>query len=124
MDCSFVARGYVGDIDHLKELMKEAINHQGFSLVDIFQPCVTFNKVNTYDWYKKRCYRVESTYDPSDRVEAFRRAMEFGERIPLGVLYRNQRPVFEEKVPVLREKPLVRQEPLFPRVDGMLEEFY
>ena len=124
MDCSFVARGFAGDFDHLKELMKDAINHRGFSLVDILQPCVTFNKVNTYDWYKKRCYPVEPGYDPNDRVEAFKKALEFGERIPMGVIYRHQRPVFEEKVPVLREKPLVNQTPLFPGVDGMLEEFY
>ncbi len=52
LDCSFVARGFAGDIPHLKELMKEAINHRGFSLLDILQPCVTFNKVNTFSWYK------------------------------------------------------------------------
>ncbi len=124
MDCSFVARGFAGEADHLKELMKEAINHKGFSLVDILQPCVTFNRVNTYDWYQKRCYPVEPAYDPADRIEAFKKAVEPGERIPLGVLYRHERPVFEEKVPVIREKPLVTQEPLFPRSDGMLEEFY
>ena len=73
MDCSFVARGFVGDVDHLKELMKEAISHEGFSLVDILQPCVTFNRVNTYDWYRKRCYPVDSAYDPNDRVEAFKK---------------------------------------------------
>lgn len=124
MDCSFVARGFVAEIDHLKELMKEAINHRGFSLVDIFQPCVTFNRVNTYDWYRKRCYKIEAEYNPEDRIQAFQRGLEFGERIPLGVLYKHQRPVFEEKVPVIRGKPLVRQEPLFPPAHGVLEEFY
>jgi 2-oxoglutarate ferredoxin oxidoreductase subunit beta len=58
--------------------MKEAINHRGFSLVDIFQPCVTFNRVNTYDWYRKRCYRIEAEYNPEDRIQAFQRALEFG----------------------------------------------
>jgi 2-oxoglutarate ferredoxin oxidoreductase subunit beta len=124
MDCSFVARGFAAEIDHLKELMKEAINHRGFSLVDILQPCVTFNRVNTYDWYGKRCYKIEAEYNPEDRIQAFQRALEFGERIPLGVLYKHQRPVFEEKVPVIREKPLVRQEPVFPPFHGVLEEFY
>jgi 2-oxoglutarate/2-oxoacid ferredoxin oxidoreductase subunit beta len=124
MDCSFVARGFAAEIDHLKELMKEAINHRGFSLLDIFQPCVTFNRVNTYDWYRKRCYQVEPGYNPEDRVQAFQTALEFGERIPVGVLYRHQRAVFEEKVPVIRERPLVRQEPLFPQTRGALEEFY
>jgi 2-oxoglutarate/2-oxoacid ferredoxin oxidoreductase subunit beta len=124
MDCSFVARGFAAEIDHLKDLMKEAINHRGFSLVDIFQPCVTFNRVNTYDWYRKRCYKIEAEYNPEDRIQAFQRALEFGERIPLGLLYKRERPVFEEKVPVIREKPLVRQEPLFPPFHGVLEEFY
>jgi 2-oxoglutarate/2-oxoacid ferredoxin oxidoreductase subunit beta len=124
MDCSFAARAFAGDIEHLKELMKTAMNHQGFSFIDILQPCVTFNKVNTYEWYKKRCYQLESDYDATDRVEAFKRALEFGERIPLGVIYKHQRPMFEDGVPVLRQKPLVKQEPLFPAVAGMLDEFY
>jgi 2-oxoglutarate/2-oxoacid ferredoxin oxidoreductase subunit beta len=123
MDCSFVARGFAGDIDHLKDLMKQAIAHRGFSLVDIFQPCVTFNKVNTFDWYRKRCYKIEPEYNAEDRVAAFQRALEFGERIPLGVMYKHDRSIFEEKVPVIREKPLVRQAP-FPSIDGALEEFY
>ena len=54
LDCSFVARGFAGDPVHLKDLMKAAILHKGFSLVDILQPCVTFNKINTYEWYKQR----------------------------------------------------------------------
>jgi len=123
MDCSFVARGFAGDIDHLKDLMKQAIAHRGFSLVDIFQPCVTFNRVNTYDWYRKRCYYIEPEYNPEDRIVAFQRALEFGERIPLGVMYRHHRQVFEDKVSVIREEPLVRQAP-FPGIDGALEEFY
>ena len=124
MDCSFVARGFAGDIDHLKGLMKEAVNHRGFSFVDILQPCVTFNRVNTYEWYKNRCYQIEETYDPQNRVEAFKRAMEFGERIPIGVLYKHERPLFDEKVPVLKAGPLVKQEPLFPCADNVLDEFY
>ena len=64
LDCSFVARGFAGDIEHLKGLIKEAINHEGFALVDIFQPCVTFNKINTYDWYRQRVYPIEAGYNP------------------------------------------------------------
>jgi 2-oxoglutarate ferredoxin oxidoreductase subunit beta len=124
MDCSFAARGFAGDIDHLKELMKEAVNHKGFSIVDILQPCVTFNKVNTYEWYKARCYPIEAGYDPKDRAEAFKKALEFGERIPIGVLYKHQRSLFEETIPVLHELPLVKQEPLFPCANGVLDEFY
>jgi len=109
MDCSFVARGYAGDQDQLVDLMKAAIEHKGFALLDIFQPCVSFNKVNTYAWYKERCYRLEDSYDPTDRLKAFERALEFGDRIPTGVLYRNERPTYEEAFPTLAKGPLVKQ---------------
>jgi len=71
LDCSFVARGFAGDPVHLKGLMKEAINHRGFAVVDILQPCDTFNKVNTYEWYRQRVYPVEPEYNPEDKMEAF-----------------------------------------------------
>ncbi len=109
LDCSFVARGYAGDQEHLRELIKEAVNHSGFSLVDILQPCVTFNKVNTYAWYAQKVYHIEPDYNPEDRVQAFQKALEWGERIPIGVIYRNHRPTFEERVPVIKIKPLIQQ---------------
>jgi 2-oxoglutarate/2-oxoacid ferredoxin oxidoreductase subunit beta len=124
LDCSFVARGYAGDTDHLTGLIKEAMNHRGFSLVDILQPCVTFNKVNTYDWYKSRCYYLEPEYDPGNRVKAFERALEFGERIPLGVLYRNSRPCFEDRMPVIKETPLASQPFSIPAMGDVTKEFY
>jgi len=109
LDCSFVARGYAGDQEHLKGLIKEAVNHKGFSIVDILQPCVTFNKVNTYAWYGQRVYHIEPDYNPEDRVQAFQKALEWGERIPIGVIYRNHRPTFEERIPVIKEAPLASQ---------------
>jgi 2-oxoglutarate ferredoxin oxidoreductase subunit beta len=124
MDCSFVARGFAGDGEHLKGLIKAAISHKGFSLVDIFQPCVTFNKVNTYEWYRTRCYHLESGYDPGDRVAAFAKALEFGDRIPIGVIYRHERPTFEDKVPVLDKEPLVKQAFDLGAARNIMEEFY
>ena len=124
LDCSFVARSFSGDTGHLKEMIKEAMNHKGFSLVDIFQPCVTFNKVNTYEWYKKRVYHIEPEYSPEDRVEAFRRALELGDRIPIGVIYRNHRAVLEERVPVIAEKPLVRQPFDVSKLEETIKGFY
>lgn len=109
LDCSFVARGYAGDQEHLRELIKEAVNHSGFSLVDILQPCVTFNKVNTYAWYAQKVYHLDTEYNPEDRVRAFQKALEWEERIPIGVIYRNHRPTFEERVPVIKIKPLIQQ---------------
>ena len=124
LDCSFVARGFSGDQVHLKALMQEAFNHKGFSLVDILQPCVSFNKVNTFEWYRQRIYHVETEYDPTDRVKAFERSLEWGERIPLGVIYRNSRPTFEARFPMLQEAVLVGQQLDLSKLAGILKEFY
>jgi 2-oxoglutarate ferredoxin oxidoreductase subunit beta len=123
LDCSFAARGYAADAAHLKGLMKEAINHKGFALLDILQPCVTFNKVNTYDWYKQRVYQVEPDYDPGNREAAFAKALEWGDRIPIGVIYRNRRPTFEERVPMIKDKPLVHQAFDVNKIEATLKEF-
>jgi len=124
LDCSFVARGFAGDIEHLKGLIKEAINHEGFALVDIFQPCVTFNRTNTYDWYRQRVYPIEAGYNPEDRIEAFKRALEWGDRIPIGIIHRNHRPIFEEKIPVIKEKALVKQSFDLSKMESIFKEFY
>lgn len=124
LDCSFVARGFAGDQVHLRELMKAAFSHKGFSLIDILQPCVTFNRINTYHWYQERVYKVESEYNPEDRIAAFQKALEWGDRIPIGVLYRNHRPVLEERIPVLREMPLIRQKIDMSRIVSTIREFY
>lgn len=124
LDCSFVARGFAGDTLHLKDLIKEAINHKGLSLVDILQPCVTFNKINTYEWYRKRVYPIEPEYNPEDRTGAFKKALEFGDRIPLGVIYRNHRPILEEKISVIRDMVLVKQSFDTTKTEVTLKEFY
>jgi 2-oxoglutarate ferredoxin oxidoreductase subunit beta len=123
LDCSFAARAYAADTEHLKGLMKEAMNHKGFALIDILQPCVTLNKLNTYEWYRKRVYRIEPEYNPEDRAAAFQKALEWGDRIPIGVIYRNRRPIFEERLPMLAGKPLVHQVFDASRIEGTLKEF-
>jgi 2-oxoglutarate/2-oxoacid ferredoxin oxidoreductase subunit beta len=124
MDCSFVARSYAGDGGHLKETMKAAIRHKGFALVDIFQPCVTYNRVNTYGWFKERLYRIGADYNPEDRTAAFQKALEFGDRIPIGLIYKHDRPVLHERIPVISQRPLVHQ-PFDPdRVGTILDEYY
>jgi 2-oxoglutarate ferredoxin oxidoreductase subunit beta len=124
LDCSFVARGFSGDMEHLKELIKAAYRHKGFSLVDILQPCVSFNKINTYEWYKKRVYHIEPEYNPDDRINAFSRALEWGEKIPLGIIYRNNRPALEERIPVIKDMPLVKHSFDESRIEETLKEFY
>jgi 2-oxoglutarate ferredoxin oxidoreductase subunit beta len=104
---TFLARGFAGDVKHLAGLIAEAVQHKGYALVDILQPCVTFNKKNTYDWYRERVYKLEETdYDPGDRVAAFEKALEWGDRIPLGVLYRTEMPTYEEQVAGLKAGPI------------------
>lgn len=124
LNCSFVARGFSGDTGHLKELMKEAVNHNGFSLVDILQPCVTFNKINTYEWYKKRVHHIETEYNPEDRIEAFKKALEWGDRIPIGIIYKNTRQTFEERIPVIKDMTLVKQSFNLSRLEATIKEFY
>jgi 2-oxoglutarate ferredoxin oxidoreductase subunit beta len=124
LDCSFVARGFAGDLGHLKELMKASILHKGLSLLDILQPCVTFNKINTFEWYKQRVYYIEDEYNPENRIEAFKKALEWGDRIPLGIVYRNKRPTLEERIPIIKNKALVDQSFDISRLENTLKEFY
>ncbi|NWF75962.1 MAG: 2-oxoacid:ferredoxin oxidoreductase subunit beta [Nitrospirae bacterium] len=123
-DCSFIARSFAGDTLHLKEIIKEAIKHKGFSLVDILQPCVTFNKINTYEWYNQRIYKIEPEYNPENRIEAFKKALEWGEHIPIGIIYKNRRPILEERIPIIKDNPLVKQPVDLSVLDNIMKEFF
>jgi 2-oxoglutarate ferredoxin oxidoreductase subunit beta len=123
LDCGFAARAYAGDREHLVRMMKEALSHKGFALLDILQPCVTYNHVNTYQWFAKRVYRLDPSYDPADRAAAFAKALEFGERIPLGVIWRSNRPPFAGTV--VADGAAVCGKPFDPaRLKGIMKEFY
>jgi 2-oxoglutarate ferredoxin oxidoreductase subunit beta len=126
MDASFVARAFIGDVDKTAEIMKLAIRHRGFALVDIFQPCVTYNKVNTFRWFKENTYYLDDSHDSSDQVAAFRKAQETG-TYPLGVFYMNPgKPTFEEASGVYDQdkRPLferdVNQEQLSKLIDSLI----
>ncbi|ABE51838.1 2-oxoacid:ferredoxin oxidoreductase subunit beta [Methanococcoides burtonii] len=124
LDCSFVSRGFAGDVEHLTELIKKAIQHKGFSLVDVLQPCVSFNKLNTFKWYSERVYRMEEKdHSPKDRVKAFEKSLEWGERIPLGVFYVNEKPTFEDHLDVLSSGSLVKNKADPKKVDELLDSF-
>lgn len=124
MDASWVGRGYVGDMEQLKGLMKAAILHKGFTHLDILQPCVTFNKINTYEWYKQRVYKLPEDYNPFDRVRAFEKALEFGDKIPTGIIYRNDRQTMEDRIPVIKDSALARQGFDTKKIEETLLEFY
>lgn len=122
MGAGFVARGFAGDADYLSGLIKEGIEHKGFSLIDILQPCVSFNHRNTYQWYRERVYKPDAAYDPTDKMAALEKAMEWGDRIPNGVIYRQERPSFEDQLPVLAQGPLVGRETDPRSIDTLLDE--
>jgi 2-oxoglutarate ferredoxin oxidoreductase subunit beta len=108
---TFIARGFAGDAKHLAVLIAAALEHKGYALVEMLQPCVTFNRKNTYDWYRERVYKLEETdYDPSDRAAAGQKVLEWGERIPLGILYRSQQPTYEDQVPGIQAGPIAARE--------------
>ncbi len=120
---TFIARGFAGDTPRLTELMKMAVEHKGFSLIDVLQPCVTFDKVHTYMWYRERVYYLDESHDKTNKVKAFEKAQEWGDKIPLGVFYQENRPTAEELEGALANGPLVKQ-PVEPNnFNDLLKEF-
>ncbi|MEM0373397.1 MAG: 2-oxoacid:ferredoxin oxidoreductase subunit beta [Sulfolobaceae archaeon] len=106
---TFVARGYAYDVKHLRELIKAAIKHKGLAVIDVLQPCPTYNDIHTKEWYEKRIYKLEdSGWDPVVKnpeeankklLLAIQKAYEWGDRIPIGIFYKNEYvPTYEERV--------------------------
>lgn len=125
LGATFVARGYAAKIPHLSKLIAEGVRHKGFALIDVLQPCVSFNYQNTYAWYGKRVYDIaeDKSYESEDQFAAFKKAQEWGDRIPIGVIYRSEKPTYEEQVSALKAGPLVKQGHDPSRCEGLLEEF-
>jgi 2-oxoglutarate ferredoxin oxidoreductase subunit beta len=109
---TFVARGFSDDVEHLTGLMKQAISHRGFAVLDVFQPCVTWNRLNTHAWFRDRVYKLEENgWDANDRAAAMALTMSsLSEmscspdecRIPIGVLYEETgRPTYADGLPQL-----------------------
>lgn len=112
LDAPFVARANAGDPQMTKDIIMAAMAHKGFALVDIFQPCIVFNKVNTYQWFKEHTYTLGEDHDPSDRVQAFACAAQ-EDRFPLGIISQhNRRATLEEGVGVYDDD----RRPLYERV--------
>lgn len=98
LKAGFVARSFSGMPEHLSKMIIEAINHKGFSLIDVLQPCVTFNHLNTFIWYKKRCRLLPDDHDPTNWETALKTANKWGDEIPVGVIYKNDRQTFGERL--------------------------
>ena len=109
-EASFVARSFSGDLEHLRQMMTAALQHEGgFALLDILQPCLSFNNVNTFKWYKERVRKIDAAHDPTDKRAALELAFRWGDDIPIGLLYTSRRPSLESQLPVLQRGTLVEQ---------------
>jgi len=107
---TFVARGFSGEAKQLAELIQAGIAHRGFSLIDVFSPCVTYNKVNTYPYFKERVYKLEDeNWDPSDFHKSLAKSFEWGDKIPLGVLFQHEQAIYEDSEPAFKAGALTKQ---------------
>jgi 2-oxoglutarate ferredoxin oxidoreductase subunit beta len=125
LDAGFVARVFAGDAEQTKEIAKKAIMHKGYALVDVLQPCVTFNRLNTYQWFKEHTYYLDDSHDPRDRNQAFKKAIE-PEKFALGIFYVNtEKTTFEENTGVFEEdnRPLHEREFDLEQLRSLIEIF-
>jgi len=108
---TYVARGFSGDPNHMADLIAGGIQHKGFALIDAFSPCVTYNKLNTYPWFKKRVYKLEEdrAYNSTNVRVALEKSFEWGDRIPIGLFYRDEQPTYEDSEPAFKRCPLTKQ---------------
>lgn len=109
---TYVARGYAMDIMHLKKLIVDGVRHKGFSIIDVFQPCTTYNKIQTADWYKQRLFKLEETgFEPNNKVAAIQMGEMWGDKIPIGLFYQETgKPTYEDGTPQIAAVPLAKQD--------------
>ncbi|MFC1567238.1 2-oxoacid:ferredoxin oxidoreductase subunit beta [Thermodesulfobacteriota bacterium] len=123
LGAGFVARGFSGDSEHLSRLIQSGMQHKGISLIEILQPCVSFNRINTYDWYKKRVYDLfAEDYVPHDFEQAMNLARQWGDRIPIGILYQEEKPAFMDRVAMFQKEPLISQQYDPARLQALFSE--
>jgi len=121
----FVSRGFSGNAEHLKNLIKKAIGHKGFSLVDVFQPCVTFNKVNTFKYFFDRLYNLDEKedYNNTDITMAYKEALTWGDKIPYGIFYQNERLSYGDHLEQLKGQALAKRPIKVRNIDQLTREF-
>lgn len=120
---TFVAQSFAGDTKHVTEMIKKGIDHKGFSFVNVLQPCVTFNKINTYKYYYERIYKLGESYDATNFRLAVSEALNMNEeKYPLGVVYSSDRPSFHQQLAQLNDAVLIKKEP-FKNFEILIDEF-
>jgi len=120
---TFVAQGFSGDLSHLTDLIEKGVDHKGFSLINVLQPCVTWNKVDTFEYYRKRVYKLEeSDYHPTDKMEALKKSFE-EKQLPLGVLFEEKRLAYHEQEIGLQEGILRTRQDYSGIIKEILSDF-
>lgn len=124
LGATFIGRAFSGDVEQTKELMKKAILHKGYALIDLFHPCVTFNKLNNHAWFKANSYYVDENYDPSKIENAMKLALDV-EKHALGVLYQNmEKESFERQLNLYKTDftPLIKRKRDMEKVNELLQK--
>ena len=124
LDAVFVARSYSKEIAFTSKLIEEGVNTPGFSLIDVLQPCVSFNHINTYKWYNDRVYQLDSSYDPTDKSKAYKKSSEWGIKIPIGVIYKNSRKTYLDNCIKPKDLPLVKRKTNSKGIESLIDELY
>lgn len=122
--CTFVSRGYAGNLPHLVNLIKEAYHHKGFSFIDILQPCVTFDKVHGYKMYQDLTYDLQTSgHDMTNYDEALKKAYEPPTKYPIGIFYKEDRPIYEDELPQFKKGALVHHDIHHVDVTPLFEQY-
>ncbi len=124
LDAVFVARSFSQETAFTTKLIEAGVRTPGFSLIDVLQPCVSFNKVNTYQWYRERVYTLDSNYDPGDKLNALKKSSEWGDKIPIGVLYKKPRRTFLNNQFKPRDLPLFKRKTDTKEIMSLINELY
>jgi len=120
---TFVAQGFAGDLNNTISLIKAGIEHKGFSLINILQPCVSFNKINTYQYFLQRVYKLPVDYQKNDVKIAIEKSLEMNqEKFPLGIIYQTERPIYTDQLSQLAEKTLKDKE-RFTEFEKLISDF-
>jgi len=115
---------FAKEMKHLTKLIADGVRHKGFALVDVLQPCVTFNRKNTYEWFSERVYKLEETnHDVTNKQVAFLKSLEWNDHIPIGLFYKEIRPTYEDELPQIAETPLSKQRIEDIDISRLMNEF-
>ncbi len=123
---TFVARGFSGDPAGLADMIAKGIKHKGFALIDVESPCVSFNKVNTFEWARRVVYKLDESYDRTNKLAALEKAFEFDrnpERFATGIFYEEETNTYEEMAESLKKGPLVGSRVTDDEVTAFLNEY-